>query len=253
MAVVVAHSSFKTVFIAIGSYVLALDERSKGVHEVAHFEQEAVPCAAAMSKNGSSIAIAYSNKTMMSWRIITNDANVSLGQQREYKIERKATSVVFSCWEGREQMFLADKFGDVYRFETEGDQLTGTPLCGSVSMLMALAVTSDDKHIVIADRDFKLRISSLPATYAIQAYCLGHEEYLSSVTTVQHQGQELLLSTSGDGTVRLWDLTGQQLDCWILCMSLFLLVSNSLMQQCLLLYLSINCCISLSIAVNLHA
>jgi tRNA (guanine-N(7)-)-methyltransferase subunit TRM82 len=46
-------------------------------------------------------------------------------------------------------------------------------------------------------------VTNYPATYEIEAFCVGHKEFVSSVTFFNND--ELLLSASGDKTLRFWN------------------------------------------------
>jgi len=59
---------------------------------------------------------------------------------------------------------------------------------------------------VSCDRDEKVRVSQWPTTCLIGAFCLGHTEYVAAVALASTQsGGEVLVSISGDGTLRCWD------------------------------------------------
>lgn len=58
------------------------------------------------------------------------------------------------------------------------------------------------RFIVTSDRDEKVRITNYPATHDIEAFCVGHKEFVSSVAFFK---DNLLLSASGDKTLRLWN------------------------------------------------
>ena len=62
-------------------------------------------------------------------------------------------------------------------------------------------VSEDGKRIFTGDRDEKLRISTYPRAYNIEAMCLGHRRLVTGTIQI---GTDRLVSTSGDGTVRLW-------------------------------------------------
>lgn len=60
------------------------------------------------------------------------------------------------------------------------------------------------------DRDEKIKVTNYPATHDIEAFCVGHTEFVSSAAFIDNE--RLLLSASGDKTLRLWNFTnGKQL------------------------------------------
>jgi len=72
---------------------------------------------------------------------------------------------------------------------------------GHLSMLLDLRISLDSKYVITADRDEKIRVSSFPNSYNIHNYCLGHGDFVTSLGILS---DDLLLSGSGDGTVRVW-------------------------------------------------
>jgi len=68
-----------------------------------------------------------------------------------------------------------------------------------------------ERAVATADRDNKIRISRLPDAFIVDAFLLGHRE---SIAQVKFVSRSLLVSSSLDGTVRLWDCEGlDQIDC----------------------------------------
>jgi len=90
--------------------------------------------------------------------------------------------------------------------------LAGPPvsvLQHTASIVTGLAVASGGSRLVSCDRDEKVRISQWPTTCLIDAFCLGHTEYVAAVamahTTHASPNGEVLVSISGDGSLRCWD------------------------------------------------
>uniref|UniRef100_A0A3Q4GGE4 Uncharacterized protein n=1 Tax=Neolamprologus brichardi TaxID=32507 RepID=A0A3Q4GGE4_NEOBR len=71
-------------------------------------------------------------------------------------------------------------------------------------MLLPVTVALDDKYIITADRDEKIRVSHLRSPYNIQSFCLGHRQFVSALQILSAH-PHWLLSGSGDGTLKLWD------------------------------------------------
>lgn len=59
------------------------------------------------------------------------------------------------------------------------------------------------RYIITSDRDEKIRTTNYPATQEIEAYCMGHKEFVSSVAVFEHNS--ILLSVSGDKELRMWN------------------------------------------------
>lgn len=57
--------------------------------------------------------------------------------------------------------------------------------------------------MITSDRDEKIRVSNSQAYHEIESFCLGHRQFVSSLIVLP---ENLLLSISGDATLRLWNL-----------------------------------------------
>ncbi|KAM6224525.1 tRNA (guanine-N(7)-)-methyltransferase non-catalytic subunit WDR4 [Rhynchocyon petersi] len=126
-------------------------------------------------------------------------------------VVRRCTALTFTASE--EKVLVADKSGDVYSFSVLEPEGCGKLELGHLSMLLDVAVSPDDRYVLTADRDEKIRVSWSAAPHNIESFCLGHTEFVSRIFVVPDQ-PELLLSTSGDGTLRLWEYrSGRELHC----------------------------------------
>ncbi|XP_030642736.1 tRNA (guanine-N(7)-)-methyltransferase non-catalytic subunit wdr4 [Chanos chanos] len=158
----------------------------------------------AVSPSGKQAALTDDNKRLILFQLEPTWHCVSTRW-----VVRRCTSLVFTQTE--EEVLVADKSGDVYSFSCAEPQKQGELKLGHLSMLLALTVSPDDKYIITADRDEKIRVSSLRSPYNIQSFCLGHREFVSTLL-VPCGHPDWLLSGSGDGTVKLWNYdTGRRL------------------------------------------
>ena len=99
---------------------------------------------------------------------------------------------------------FSDKSGDVLSFDLEPPSETYTCLLGHLSMLMDVAMSSCGKYIITSDRDEKIRVSKYPNAYNIQCYCLGHTDFVTNIQVLPNYQENILLSSSGDGSIRIW-------------------------------------------------
>ncbi|XP_073701762.1 tRNA (guanine-N(7)-)-methyltransferase non-catalytic subunit wdr4 [Garra rufa] len=124
-------------------------------------------------------------------------------------VVRRCTSLAFT--QAEDEVFVADKSGDVYSFSVPEPQKPGELKLGHLSMLLDVTLSPDDKYIITADRDEKIRVSFRRSPYNIQAFCLGHREFVSALL-VPAGHPNWLLSGSGDGTMKVWHYeTGRRL------------------------------------------
>ncbi|OBT62957.1 hypothetical protein VE03_07654 [Pseudogymnoascus sp. 23342-1-I1] len=80
-------------------------------------------------------------------------------------------------------------------------------LLGHVSMLTDIALVEEcgRNYIITADRDEHIRVSrGIPQSHIIEAYCLGHSEFLSRLCLPKSAGR-LLISGGGDDDLFVWD------------------------------------------------
>ncbi|RKP14507.1 hypothetical protein BJ684DRAFT_15179 [Piptocephalis cylindrospora] len=101
-------------------------------------------------------------------------------------------------------LYIADKFGDVYRLDTHTWSGLQDPFVGQVSMTTSLALTPSH-DLVIGDRDEKIRVCSAERQGDILGFCLGHTKYVSSVHSLSHGPlNKSFLSGGGDPFLLRW-------------------------------------------------
>ena len=72
------------------------------------------------------------------------------------------------------------------------------------SLLIDLRVLLPSRSLfAICDRDMKVKVYRWPQAYILENVLMGHEDYVTSCCFL---GADFLLSASGDGTLKLWDL-----------------------------------------------
>jgi len=155
-----------------------------------------------LSPCGKLLALCDDYKQITVWEV----PSLTLLYQQD--LVRKASRVIFSP--DSKHILVADKNGDVYKFDsrTLGEAKL---LLGHLSMLLDIKMPPNGKFVVTADRDEKIRVSKFPNSYNIHNYCLGHTEFVTSICFL---GEDILLSGSGDGTVRVWKyLEGREICC----------------------------------------
>ncbi|XP_048659688.1 tRNA (guanine-N(7)-)-methyltransferase non-catalytic subunit WDR4 isoform X1 [Marmota marmota marmota] len=167
---------------------------------------------------GSDMILASTFSTSGSYFALTDDSKrLILFRTKPWQclsvrvVVRRCTALTFTASE--ERVLVADKSGDVYSFSVLEPHGGGRLELGHLSMLLDVAVSPDDRFVLTADRDEKIRVSWAAAPHSIEAFCLGHTEFVSRILVVPSH-PELLLSSSGDCTLRLWEYrSGRQLQC----------------------------------------
>ncbi|KAI0271064.1 WD40-repeat-containing domain protein [Russula aff. rugulosa BPL654] len=148
----------------------------------------------------------------------------SLQLLSEREIPKKPSQVLFTR-SGR-TIVVADKFGDVFIYplvprstptplppqNTESDTLAshenpsgGTLILGHTSFLTTFVLTSDESHIITADRDEHIRVSWFPQGHKIESFCLGHKKFISAIHIPRDPAAyDILISGGGDPVIKVW-------------------------------------------------
>lgn len=121
--------------------------------------------------------------------------------EQTFNIPRSASRIRFTV--DNLQILVADKSGDVLIYDLKNEE-SGIKLLGHLSLLLDVLQSNDTKCIISCDRDEKIRVSCYPNTYNIQTYCLGHKEFVNHIEFLPHN-DKFLTSSSGDGTIKIWD------------------------------------------------
>ncbi|CAB3239373.1 unnamed protein product [Arctia plantaginis] len=150
----------------------------------------------ALSNDGKQLAVI----TLTSKKLLVYDLQLTK-PQKEYNVPRSASRIRFTVDDSK--LLVADKSGDVLIYDITTDS-SGTKILGHLSLLLDVLQTNDSKYIISSDRDEKIRVSCYPNTYNIQTYCLGHKEFVNHIELLPHN-DKYLTSTSGDGTVKIWN------------------------------------------------
>eukprot|EP00421_Protoceratium_reticulatum_P044904 CAMPEP_0168431210 /NCGR_PEP_ID=MMETSP0228-20121227/38266_1 /TAXON_ID=133427 /ORGANISM="Protoceratium reticulatum, Strain CCCM 535 (=CCMP 1889)" /LENGTH=301 /DNA_ID=CAMNT_0008445315 /DNA_START=62 /DNA_END=965 /DNA_ORIENTATION=- len=162
------------------------------------------------------------DKKVVVWR----DAGGTWERFRALGHGKKVTACLFDS-DGR--AVFADRFGDVYRWlwaeggpgeaadaaaapeeddeDAEGGSSEAQLLLSHLAIVTAMAFTESGRFLVTADNHEKIRVSCYPQAAEIYSFCLGH---LGQITALACLGEEAVVSTSSDGTLRLWGLDGEE-------------------------------------------
>ncbi|KAL5155094.1 tRNA (guanine-N(7)-)-methyltransferase non-catalytic subunit WDR4 [Glycine soja] len=231
-ALIAVHPDQSSVAVAVGPHLRVFDLLSGSAASLTD-DSDCAPLhknnirAIRFGAKGKLFVSAGDDKTVkfwstQSWRCITTVSS-----------EKRVTAVAISN-DGTFVCF-ADKFGVVWVVDVDHplhDKKPAPLLSHYCSIITSLEFSPDGRFILSADRDFKIRVTNFPqkplnGAHQIQSFCLGHTEFVSCLAFIQAQEcpQGLLLSGSGDSTVRLWNIdSGALLDTCEVAIKVFLYI-----------------------------
>jgi len=173
------------------SHTNSLDTDDKESNEATFIQHLYAP-------NNSHFAAITANKKLLLWDTTNNNDRST--EPTAFLLPKRPTCMCFCNKDSA--VLVGDKTGDVYRCQF-GPTVNPVPqlLLGHLSMVLDVGVSPDDSFVVSVDRDEKVRVSHYPNAYNILNYCLGHNQLVS---TFAFTSPDVLVSGSGDETLRLW-------------------------------------------------
>jgi WD40 repeat protein len=105
-------------------------------------------------------------------------------------------------------ILVADKFGDVYKYNYHNnDEGNGNVTLSKARLILGhVSICTDmilyEQWVITADRDEKIRVSKYPNAFDIDCFLLGHTEFVSRLVCLGDQ----LVSGGGDDFLIQWDL-----------------------------------------------
>ncbi|XP_065183480.1 tRNA (guanine-N(7)-)-methyltransferase non-catalytic subunit WDR4-like [Sycon ciliatum] len=162
-------------------------EEGQGRHTVA---------SAAFSSSGQLLAVCGDGRNVNVF------CTTSWTKVHHWPAKRRVCTLRFSSH--GEDLLLADKTGDIYRFKCREEfSESGELILGHISVLLDIGISLDNRHIFSCDRDDKIRVSRYPNAYNIEAFCLGHTQFVSCIAT-SAKYPECIFSGSGDSSIIMW-------------------------------------------------
>jgi len=149
------------------------------------------------------------DKQVIVW---SESSSGSWQRQRELGHSKKIVAALF---DPNGEVLFADRFGDVYRWSSdvtkadEGCSAEPQLLFSHLAIVTAMVMTESGRFIITGDNHEKIRVTCYPQAAEIHSFCMGH---LGQITSLACAGDEFIVSTSSDCTLRVWCLEdGQQI------------------------------------------
>ncbi|KAL9331794.1 hypothetical protein ACSQ67_001404 [Phaseolus vulgaris] len=219
-ALIAVHPNQCSVAVAVGHHLRVFDLLAGSAVSLTD-ESAAVPFhtdnirAIRFGAKGKLFVSAGDDKTVKVWSTESWSCITSVSSEKRVSAVAISDDGTYVCF--------ADKFGLVWVVDLDPplrDKKPAPLLSHYCSIITSLEFSPDGRFILSADRDFKIRVTCFPekplnGAHQIQSFCLGHTEFVSCLAFVQDLEcpQGLLLSGSGDSTVRLWNVeSGALLD-----------------------------------------
>lgn len=227
MRQLIAHHGFQ-VLIALNTQAILITEGNVTV-ELTKTESQCEGAeiqAVALTKEWA--AVALHDKTLALYSINENIADETISATTIYKIPKRASSLVFASVKDMIVVLASDLGGDVSAYpvlkratsskddEEHADSNSNHRLLlGHTASMISSMRLVDNRYLLTADRDEKIRVSKFPETYDIHGFLLGHAAFVSDICAVPKTS--LCVSCGGDKTMRLWNYeTCQELSSVIL-------------------------------------
>ncbi|KAJ6633284.1 tRNA (guanine-N(7)-)-methyltransferase non-catalytic subunit wuho [Pseudolycoriella hygida] len=177
------------------------DERSEEpAKRLISQKEESVIQNIAVSPNGHLLVITTTgDKLVYTYKILATEKQELVSKRT---LPRISSAIAFSS--DSKYFYIADKTGDCYEFSCENVDLAGKWILGHLSMVLDVLATQDLRFIITCDRDEKIRVTNYPATHLIETYCLGHTEYVSAISFLPTNANQVLVSVSGDKMLKIW-------------------------------------------------
>ncbi|XP_030747821.1 tRNA (guanine-N(7)-)-methyltransferase non-catalytic subunit wuho [Sitophilus oryzae] len=185
---------------------------SSNEHEELEIPEPELPKESVKENNGKNITCITSSKDSEYTAITTQNKQLIVYNKvfkpiRNIKLPKVANKI---CFAPNNELLVADKNGDVWAYNVNIDNEKPVLLLGHLSIIIDMIISPCGKYIITCDRDEKIRVSHYPNSYNIAMFCLGHKEFVTQLHLLKNN---VLLSASGDGTVRMWNyLEGKQLN-----------------------------------------